>query len=299
MPLSQNDMGRAFEYGVAVAMSQRLPGPLITNPQLETAQVCFTNCSEREQEKIFRAATEVAAFLCAHDENLTDSGYTVGIQADQLGMRGDVRDIILSNPTLEQEIGISAKNRHVAVKHSRLSEHIDFGAEWFSEPCSPEYFHTVTPIFRELYSRQRRGELWRDIPDKKQRYYLPVLQAFQKELNALFQANPQKVANGLIRYLLGRIDFYKVIKENGTVSILSFNLNGSLGWGNRLPLPADIIQIAPKPRSETTIFMVFDRGWSISFRIHNASERVEPSLKFDIAPIGFPSQMSRHVIRYG
>lgn len=299
MPLSQNDMGRAFEYGVAAAMAQRLPAQLIQSPQLIVAQVCFTNCSPREQEKIFNAATEVAAFLCAHDKNLTDSGYSVGIQADQTGQRGDVRDIILSNPDLEQEIGISAKNRHFAVKHSRLSEHIDFGAEWFGVPCSATYFQTVTPIFRELRSRQGSGELWRNIPNKKQLYYLPVLQAFQTEMNRLFQSNPQQVASGLMRYLLGRIDFYKVIKTNGTVSILSFNLNDTLGWGNRLPLPADIIRIAPKPNSETTIIMVFDRGWQISFRIHNASERVEPSLKFDIAPIGFPSNISSHSIDYG
>lgn len=299
MPLSQNDMGRAFEYGIAVAMSQRLPAQLLVNGQLETARDCFERCSDNEKQKMVRAATEVAAFLSAHDEHLADNGFNVHIQTDQAGMQGDVRDILIINPDANQVIGISAKNRHVAVKHSRLSEHIDFGNEWFGVPCSPAYFHTITPIFRELRTRQGRGENWRDIPNKIQLYYLPVLQAFQREMNALFQAQPQQVASGLIRYLLGRFDFYKVIKENGTVNIKSFNLDGTLGWGRRLPLPTDIIRIAPKPNSDTTIIMVFDRGWSISFRIHNASSRVEPSLKFDIAPIGFPQEMSSQFIHYG
>jgi hypothetical protein len=116
-------------------------------------------------------------------------------------------------------------------------------------------------------------------------------------MRLLFEAHPQQVANGIIHYLLGRFDFYKVIKENGTVSISSFNLGGSLGWGTRLPIPTNL-QITPKPDSDTTLLMVFNQGWQISFRIHNASSRVEPSLKFDVAPVGFPSRMSRHSIDY-
>ncbi len=34
--------------------------------------------------------------------------------------------------------------------------------------------------------------------------------------------------------------------------------------------------------------MVLDEGWQISFRIHNASTLIEPSLKFDIQLIGNP-----------
>lgn len=295
--LSQNDMGRAFEYSVAMAMVQRLPADVESSTQLENTKLCFERCSEKEQKKMVKAATEVAAFLSAHDGNISETGFRVGIQSDQAGMQGDVRDILLTKDKLE--IGISAKNRHVAVKHSRLSEHIDFGKEWFGVPCSHEYFHTVTPIFAELRTRQHHNQNWRDIPDKRQRFYLPILQAFQAEMNRLFQTDRPKVAGGLVRYLLGRSDFYKVIKVNGTVDILSFNIDGTLGWGNRLRLPTDIIQIAPKPKSETTLLMVFDRGWQISFRIHNASTIVEPSLKFDIAPVGYPAGISSHTITYG
>ena len=31
-----------------------------------------------------------------------------------------------------------------------------------------------------------------------------------------------------------------------------------------------------------------DNGWQISFRIHSASSKVEPSLKFDIQLVGQP-----------
>jgi len=34
--------------------------------------------------------------------------------------------------------------------------------------------------------------------------------------------------------------------------------------------------------------MYLNNGWQLSFRIHNASTIVEPSLKFDVQLIGMP-----------
>lgn len=297
MRLSQNDMGRAFEYCVAIAFSERLPATLTKNRQLSTACQCFERCPNAEQQNMVNAAREVAAFLAAHDKRFSDIGCSLFLQSDQMGQTGDVRDIVIHNSKLNSDIGISAKNRHWAVKHSRLSEQIDFGYDWIGMHCSNNYFHTITPIFRELHTKQRLGELWRNIPDKKQRYYLPVLQAFQTEINSLLKKD-NNVAMRIVLYLLGKYDYYKVIKENGEVAIISFNINGTLGWGSRMPLPKRMIEISPKSSSDTTLIMTFDSGWQISFRIHNASMMVEPSLKFDINIIGLPSATSRHVIPY-
>jgi len=299
MSLSQNDLGRAFEYGIVVAMSNIIPAEIIENAQLENSKRCFESCSDIEKRKIVKASSEATAFLVAHDREFSDArGFTIQIQTDQMGGQGDVRDIIIRNKSTGKETGISAKNRHFAIKHSRLSEQIDFGDEWFGVPCSNEYFQTIVPAFRELRTLHRQGEKWRNIPDKKQRFYMPILQAFESEMRRLFSQDPQKTAHGLIQYLLGRYDYYKVIKENGQISILSFNIYNTLGWGSKLSLPDNLIQIDLKPRSETTLFMIFDKGWQISFRIHNASSVVEPSLKFDIQPVGFPSTMSRNIIDY-
>lgn len=38
--------------------------------------------------------------------------------------------------------------------------------------------------------------------------------------------------------------------------------------------------------------MVMDNGWQISFRIHNALSRLEPSLKFDIQLIDIPQSVT-------
>ncbi len=48
------------------------------------------------------------------------------IMADSAGQEGDVRDILTIRAVQKWEIGVSAKNNHKAVKHSRLSKNIDF-----------------------------------------------------------------------------------------------------------------------------------------------------------------------------
>lgn len=299
MSLSQNEMGRAFEYGIAVAISRYLPASIEDSISVRNARRCFEICPEIEQRHIVQSSTEVSAFLIAHDTRLAEDSCYITIQPDQQGQYDDVRDIIIHNTRINEDVGISAKNRHFAVKHSRLSERIDFGTEWLGLRCSDDYFNQITPIFRELNSRKRRGERWRDIPNKRQLYYMPILQAFRHEMQSLFNRQADRTAEALIHYLLGRYDYYKVIKENGSVSMMSFNVQGSLRWGSRIPLPTRIIEISHKPNSETTLFITLDHGWQISFRIHNASTMVEPSLKFDINIVGLPYTMSRHVIEYG
>ena len=299
MTLSQNDMGRAFEHAIALNLSTYLPAPITESLRAQKAQACFALAVQTERLNMSKAAKEAVAFIVAHDVRLAEKDCSISLQSDQAGMYGDVRDVIVHNAKLNQDIGISAKNRHWAVKHSRLSERIDFGSEWFGVHCSDTYFHQVTPIFRELNSRKHRGEQWKDIADKKQLYYMPILQAFHTEMQSLFQSHQTEVAKGLVKYLLGKFDYYKVIKENGDVSIMSFNIDGTLKWGSKIPLPSSIVNISQKPDSETTLLIFFDKGWQISFRIHNASTLVEPSLKFDINIVGLPSTLSRQVINYG
>jgi hypothetical protein len=298
MRLSQNESGRAFEYRLAVSLSNLLTAKIEDNSQIQAAQKCFEKADNRERERIVKASDEAARFLFAHDNRLKRGECSIKLQSDQLGRLGDVRDIVIRNNKISEEIGISAKHRHFAIKHSRLSEQIDFGWDWFGVHCSQEYFQKVTPLFKELRIRQRTGEKWRDIKDKRQRYYLPVLNAFRTEIERLFSISPQVAAEGLVHYLLGHFDYYKVIKEDGEVSITSFNISGTLKWGNKIPLPKRLIEISQKPKSDTTLIAVFDRGWQISLRIHNASTAVEPSLKFDINLVGMPSEFSRNEIKY-
>ena len=46
-----------------------------------------------------------------------------------------------------------------------------------------------------------------------------------------------------------------------------------------------------KPDSKNTLELYLDRGWQFTFRIHNASSKVESSLKFDVQIIGVPTSI--------
>jgi len=70
MSLSQNEMGRAFEYGIAVSLSEYLPAPVEDSIQVRNARRCFEICPEKEQKNIVKASTEATAFLVAHDDRL-------------------------------------------------------------------------------------------------------------------------------------------------------------------------------------------------------------------------------------
>ncbi len=299
MPISQNDSGRAFEYGLAVSFSKLLTNAVLEeNPQTQKGKESFLACEHNEQLKIVKASEEISLFIREHDDRLAAKDWLITMQSDQHGKKGDVRDVVITNTSTGKSIGISAKNRDSDVKHSRLSEELDFGTEWLEIPCSSTYMQTILPIFQELRSRRSNGENWRDISDKQTRFYVPILQAFQIELQSLFDSNPNEVAKRLMKYLLGKFDYYKVIKENGSVSVTSFNIDGTMKWGGKLPMPTRIQEIRMKPNSTTTLLVSFDKGWQLSFRIHNASTIIEPSLKFAIGIIGNPYQASRHEIEY-
>jgi hypothetical protein len=291
---TQTDSGKAFEYQLAMELAKFLEKPFLDSTAKEIAKAAFNAHSIIEQGKIQRAADEATVFLCNHDDRFKKA-VSITLQDDKQGKLGDVRDVLV-NLSEGNPIGISAKNRHEAIKHSRLSGTIDFGKEWAEYPCSQDYMKRVKPVFDDLRQKKTEGLLFRDIPDKVNRYYLPVLMAFEDELRRLTEDFGQRFVTRMFQYLLGRHDFYKVIKENGHVAIHSFNITGELKWGSKWHIPDRIDSITRKRGSSNTLIVSFVGGWQLSFRIHNASSRVEPSLKFDIQFIGTPNYINRHVI---
>ncbi|MEO5572530.1 MAG: HaeIII family restriction endonuclease, partial [Bacteroidia bacterium] len=198
------------------------------------------------------------------------------------------------------EIGISAKNNHRAVKHSRLSNDINFGEKWLGFPCSQNYFDEIKPVFNMLAAMKKtnRTTKWDAIENMHKVVYVPILNAFKKELQRLDKEQLGIVAQRLVEYLIGNQDFYKVIKGNSKVEIQAYNLHGTLNLPfeslkpkakiQRLKLPNRLIEIVYQENSTTTLLVSLSEGWQISFRIHNASSRIEPSLKFDVNLVSAP-----------
>lgn len=314
----QMTTGKSFEYALLVQFEEKLKDKthleVIKNSSFEIAKGCFKNVSEAEKSDYLLSASFAVNFLMDIEPRLRndiseDDILQLEILSDQHGKSGDVRDVLAIRLLQKWEIGVSAKNNHHAVKHSRLSSNIDFGEKWFGIKTSKEYFDTITPIFSNLEKiRKESGakKKWSELGDYHLTIYIPILEAFIKELKKLYKKDSVKVASNLVAYLVGNKDFYKVIKSKNSVEIHAYNLNGTLNlpFGDifpkykapKVPLPTEITDINFKTDSQTTAIVTMNNDWTLSFRIHNASSKVESSLKFDINLLKSPKKIFKNTL---
>ena len=278
---------------------------IIENNAISIARKYFEDFTEQEQNKFNRAAYNTIDTMVKIEPGLTvlkndkDILY-ISLNEDQVGEDGDVRDVIFQRAKSSWEIGFSAKNNNDAVKHSRLARKLDFGEVWFGVPCSENYWIDIKPIFDYLEEYTKKKYKWNDLKqDKRDKVYVPLLNAFKKELLNI-NGNHSNIPERLVEYLIGKHPFYKIIKDDShnLVIVKAFNIKGDLNKPYNkvksaysiptINLPKRIVEFEFKENSETTLNMILDGGWEISFRLHNASSNVECSLKFDIKLLGNP-----------
>ena len=310
----QTRNGKAFEYACLQSLNNTLSGTqevvIEQNSALEVAMEKYHGSSEEMRNNMDLGADAATRVILRLEPQLTTPLSNVplflSIQEDARGQQGDVRDVLCIRRQNEWEIGLSCKHNHTAIKHSRLSRTIDFGDSWFGIPSSQDYFDEINPLFDELDELKERGELWRNIENKEERIYVPLLKAFIRELERLNNNNPGLIPERLLQYLLGSNDFYKVITHDRrrVTQVQAFNLYGTLNRNSgrerpivnvpQLIMPTRFFDISFKRDSRNTIEVTCDNGWTVSLRIHNASSRVEPSLKFDVRLTGVPPYLYTH-----
>ncbi|WP_160683616.1 HaeIII family restriction endonuclease [Clostridium sp. C2-6-12] len=310
----QTSLGKAFEYACLNSLNSELSDQqeviLEDTSALNVARDFYNGADEKTKEKMDLAANAAVRVILRLEPQLQNplknNPLYLTIQEDAAGISGDVRDVLCIRRQNEWEIGLSCKHNHSAVKHSRLSPSIDFGQMWFGIPCSNEYFEEITPMFDELRELKSKKVLWREIENKEERYYIPLLKAFMKELKRLDSENPNIIPKRLLSYLLGLNDFYKVITDDKrkVTKVQVYSLYGTLNRAAgrirpqvkipQLVMPERFFNIDFKPSSGNTVHVVCDGGWTISMRIHNASSKVEPSLKFDVNLLGVPPTLYTH-----
>jgi len=300
----QTKNGKAFEYAILKEFEEKLQKitkvNVIDNDALQTAKKHFTSFESDMQGQLLLYASFAVNFLIDIEPILSNGIdendiLELEILTDDKGQAGDVRDVVIIRSIQKWEIGISAKNNHKAVKHSRLSNKIDFGEKWIGIKCSNTYFDEIRFIFdylEKLRNESNKTKTWKSLGNYHNAIYVPILEAFKKELLRIYKTNPEVVASKFVEYLIGTKDFYKVIKTRNNIEIQAYNIHGTLNLDfddikpkfrtPQIKLPTKILDINFKEDSDTTLIVKLNNGWSLSFRIHNASSRIEPSLKFDI-----------------
>ena len=310
MSSKSNDQGRAFEYACIVELKNRIENkrPVkVDEVSVMAARRAWETQSKIEQQTYLQAADAFIDTLFAAEPLIIecdgdDDVVILSINKDSDAEGGDVRDIVITRKSIRWDIGLSMKHNHFAAKHSRLSARIDFGAKWYGLSCDDSYWNAVKPIFSRLQVLKKQSIAWHDMSNKEDTVYFPIVDAFIQEMNRAYKADSTIPAR-LISYLLGIRDFYKVvaIDKKQLTEFQSFNLRGELNKNGqkdkatliipKADLPTEIISLRFKPDSKSTAELYLNNGWSLSFRIHNASTIVEPSLKFDIQFLGVPANI--------
>lgn len=307
---ASNNHGRAYEFiclnSLYEAINKIRPAKIVINSSYQAAENAWETLPNAEQTLYTLSAKSTINTIFALEPNIVEpSSDTLNlyIQNDQHGEEADVRDIIIERKDIIWEIGLSIKHNHMAVKHSRIAKTLDFGSKWYNIPCSSAYWNDVKPIFDFLEREKAKGTYFRDLRSKEDDVYVPLLNAFLKEVSSQVQSN-KKVPRRMVEYLLSKYDFYKVISIDSkrVTTIQSFNMYGTLNLPSRvlqpsikvsvINLPKTLLHIGFKPGSKTTAIMCFDNGWQFSFRIHNAKDVIETSLKFDIQIVGMPADVN-------
>lgn len=310
MSNASNNQGRAYEFvclnSLYVEISKIRPAKILENSSYQAAKNAWGVLASGEQELYTLSAKSTIETIFALEPNIVEQSSDIlnlYIQNDRHGEEADVRDIIIERKDIIWEIGLSIKHNHMAVKHSRIAKTLDFGLRWYNIPCSQTYWNDVGPIFNFLESEKAKGSYFRDLKSKEADVYIPLLNAFIKEITLRVKEN-RDVPRRMVEYLLSKYDFYKVISIDSKriTTIQSFNMYGTLNLPSRelqptikvpiINLPTILLHIGFKPGSKTTIVMCFDNGWQFSFRIHNAKDIIETSLKFDIQIVGIPADVN-------
>ncbi len=310
MSNKSNNQGRAYEFICLLSLHEAIkairPAEIVHNSSYDAAENAWETIDEGTKNLYTLSAKSTIQTIFALEPNIVevnDDILKLYIQPDQQGEVADVRDIIIERSDIIWEIGLSLKHNHMAVKHSRLAKHLDFGEKWYGVKCSETYWNEVKPIFDFLENEKAKGTYFRDLESKEDDVYVPLLNAFLNEIESQVKRDSE-IPRKLVEYLLSKYDFYKVISldQKRLTTIQSFNMYGTLNQASRvaepsiivptIKLPENILYIGFKPKSKTTVIMSMDNGWQFSFRLHNAKDVVETSLKFDVQIDGMPADVN-------
>lgn len=312
----QTIQGKAFEYACLNSFVHKLREEnksiqISESKAYKTALNAFNQLND-EEKKVYSLAAETAIKIIfplepklLNEDN--DIPLLLSISSDSIakGAGGDVRDIICIRMKSNWEIGFSCKHNHQALKHPRITEAKDFGKAWLDYPCSSSYIDNMEKIIKPLEELQKKNICWRDIPDKIDRFYVPILKEIIKEFKSICDKHndaPQK----LLSYFFGSQDFYKIIslEKDKQTKVVAFNMNGTLNTPSKteksiykvkkIHYPTRLVDIRFKEnngeQSKTTISIIFDEGWQIDMRLHNADSKVKiTGLKFDVQLAGQPN----------
>lgn len=150
----------------------------------------------------------------------------------------------------------------------------DFGEKLYDIPCSDTYWKTVVPIFEKLEKFQSSS--WKDLKDKEETIYTPLIEAFLKELKVAFSKK------GTVEKFFTSLEIKKMYKKELTTLGVPIEFISHLQYPTRF---VDYVTFLDKGFFD----LFFDR-WSLRFTIQHVFVNVRPCLKLKVSLVGVPWQ---------
>ena len=174
---TQTQRGKAFEYELAYALSQKANLSLAMSPHWMTA---YQHAQDNPDATQFELGAQAAAnLLVERNSKLRTQGQRIWIHSSKAGKHGDVRDLIVDLSSGEK-IGLSAKVNNSAVKNTRPSPKNDLFMNWAGVGSSDEYWHNTQGIWNMLREGKKQRLLFKDLLNKDMLYSL-FISALEKE----------------------------------------------------------------------------------------------------------------------
>lgn len=294
----QDASGNALEYAIAMQIVGIAGASLRESAITQKAREDFNASPVDMKQKLERAAKESMSHLFEIESLASKGVREVRMQPDMVGQEGDPRDLVLTLKT--SDLGVSVKLNNAVMKNSRLQRTSPNFCDKWGLGCthSAKYLQRVESAFNAADAERAKGARnWNEIDGMRQKIYAPVLEAFADEFSSL--AKDAGICKRFARYMVGVPDYYKVMayvkSKRQTAIVQGFNFGGSLSC-NKINLPESLLSIVPKKGSGTTLILSFDGGWAFSMRIHNATTKLENSLKWDIGVKEYPANLYSHHI---
>ncbi|HDX9659960.1 TPA: HaeIII family restriction endonuclease [Bacillus toyonensis] len=302
--------GKAFEFATIREIVNTLGASPFSNHTVnfinDGGQTSFNSLSIQEQNKMNQAAHALVQQLLILEPWIEDHRLEVEYVVTVSGTP-DVVDVYLH--VCNRKVGISLKSNHDAARHSRVSPRIDVAQAWLGLDTNQEYMQSIQRIFTDFlaYCENNNITLYRELTanQKDELLYSPVTCAFETLLQESLVNNQQSLPalSNMISYLIGNNDFYKASANfnRGQLTLMAFDLRNTLSPNQVLTLPTQCLNISRPTRNNNMhnyINIECNNSWEIEMRIHNASSRIENSLKWDVKLKSIPQNIWTNTIQF-
>ena len=285
----QVEMGYAWEGALVLVLEERLAVVAVDDEPSRKVRAAFDALDEPGCGKMRHAAGCAVDELLVLDRRLHEATH-LKVVPTSTGRHGSPVDIEVH--TRRGVVGLSGKHNSDEVKAPRLSATNDWGKVWSGFPVSDRYWQDMAAPFAYLARAKQEGKTFPGLGARKDRVYLCVLCAFEDEVRRLEQEHDGQFVEALWRFVVGTHDHWKVECVEGHVLIQAVNPNGGLpGAGWRAPVKIEM------QRDGNNVLMMRMDEWLLKWRLHNASTRVEPSLKFSVTLEGMPASAMKRSVR--